>query len=355
MKRNIILHLGAEKTGSTSLQHFLEANDARLMEQGFAYCRSLGRPNNRKLCLLAMDADRETQLHKVFGLRSQPEREAFAREQEGFFNEEVTALPSHVHTLILSNEHCRSNLIYPTEARRIMRLLRPHCENLRLVVYLRRQVDMAVSHYSSYLKTGNHRPTVLPEVSRETRYFNYRKILELWLEVIDKEQVALRIPDDRERQGWDVIADFLEVCGLPDPSRFQPVSPRNRSLDPLGQELLRHINMDFPMFSAGRLNDARRALISYLQENHSGAGRRPNRASAREFQAVYDADNEWIRSVWFPERTRLFSDDFSCFPETEAPPPDQSRLLEAALPLLRHLLQVNQRLQEGEAPEVEDL
>lgn len=345
MKRNVILHLGAEKTGSTSLQNFMHLNSDQLNDKGFHYCESLGRPNNRRLCLYAMDRDRDTQLHKVFGLHDPMKAEHFADMHGRLFNEEMDSLPGHIHTVILSNEHCRSNLIHEREVDRIRRLTESLGGDVRILVYLRRQVDMAVSHYSSFLKTANYRPTILPEVSPEIRYFNYRIMLELWEKVFSREWITVRLyAEEGSPGGKDQVADFLSFCGLSEDPGFTPVPPMNQSLDPVAQELLRRINTEFPLFNMGELNDARRDLIQYLQARHSGRGRMPDRESARRFQAIFDADNEWIRERWFPDRTSLFDDCFDSFPEIEDRPADFETLFNATLPMLRHLLIENQRL-----------
>ena len=64
-----ILHIGTEKTGTTSLQAFLNLNREILAEQGYLFTKSTGLQNNRSLPVAAYNADRRddfTRLHRIY-------------------------------------------------------------------------------------------------------------------------------------------------------------------------------------------------------------------------------------------------------------------------------------------------
>ena len=50
-----VIHIGTEKTGTTTLQEFLHLNRANLKNQGIAYLQSPGERNNRKLATYCMN------------------------------------------------------------------------------------------------------------------------------------------------------------------------------------------------------------------------------------------------------------------------------------------------------------
>lgn len=55
-----ILHLGTEKTGTSTIQRFLKKNRKALIEQGFYFMKSTGEADDRKLsvyCLLEEQFD----------------------------------------------------------------------------------------------------------------------------------------------------------------------------------------------------------------------------------------------------------------------------------------------------------
>lgn len=345
LKRRAILHLGAEKTGSTTIQKFLDLNSEGLGKWGVAFCASMGRPNNRKLCLYGMDCDRLTQLHKVFGLFDQGDREAFVTNQKEEFRREMEGIPNEIHTVIFSNEHMRSNLVFEHEVRRIQDLLLPYFDDIIILVYLRRQVDLAVSHYSSFLRAGRDRQAVLPQIDENAGFFNYLTTLNLWGKVFGQEAVQLRIFDEREFFRHDLLEDFLHCCGLPDALNFRPVDKHNRSLRPVAQEFLRSLNRHFPNSKETPVHPYRFLAAKYLEKEFSGTGRRPERTAAEAFQRMFHASNEVIRHRWFPDRKVLFDDDFSDFPETDDIDTTFDEAVDIAAPILRRMIDEAHHLQ----------
>jgi hypothetical protein len=59
----------------------------------------------------------------------------------------------------------------------------------------------------------------------------------------------------------------------------------------------------------------RRAFIAYLEQVPSGERFLPARAEAVAYMEHWEEENEWIRESFFPDRPRLFSDDFGMYPE----------------------------------------
>ena len=57
-----IVHIGTEKTGSTSLQRFLSLNRSSLLENGIAYTKTLGETVNNGICLLSYSTERRDNL-----------------------------------------------------------------------------------------------------------------------------------------------------------------------------------------------------------------------------------------------------------------------------------------------------
>ncbi|NBO66447.1 MAG: hypothetical protein EBU88_16655, partial [Acidobacteria bacterium] len=56
-ERRLILHIGTEKTGSTSIQTFLSLNHRRLAANGIGVPTCLGTPLHFRLQLMAHDDD----------------------------------------------------------------------------------------------------------------------------------------------------------------------------------------------------------------------------------------------------------------------------------------------------------
>jgi hypothetical protein len=61
---------------------------------------------------------------------------------------------------------------------------------------------------------------------------------------------------------------------------------------------------------------SRALLIAALEDIRPGRGALPSRREAQAFQERFEASNERLRHLRFPERARLFDNDFSTYPDT---------------------------------------
>ena len=86
------LHIGTEKTVTTTIQSFLSTNREYLKDQGFYYLESLGSPNNRYLSLLGFDQSRRDDFTKRLHLFTDEQIVGFQEKIEYDFKNEVNFL-----------------------------------------------------------------------------------------------------------------------------------------------------------------------------------------------------------------------------------------------------------------------
>ncbi|HSC18190.1 MAG TPA: hypothetical protein VLC74_04670, partial [Rhizomicrobium sp.] len=104
----LYLHIGTEKTGTTSIQAFMAANRALLKQHRILYPRSPGETNHIGLAGLAQDRERG-ELWKKLAIRSLEERDLYRQKLADFLSGE---LGEHsFRAAIMSNEHCSSRLL----------------------------------------------------------------------------------------------------------------------------------------------------------------------------------------------------------------------------------------------------
>lgn len=320
--RTAILHIGTEKTGTTSIQRFLDRNRDRLLARGFAYPRSAGRTDSRNLVLHAMAPARCEDLHREAGLADEEARRAFRRAFERSFAAELGALPGRARTVLLSSEHCHSRLTRPEEVDALVRLLRRHVDRVEILVYLRRQDRVAVSLHSAALKAGQPSPPLLPAVDGDDVYFDHAALLERWAAACGREHVHPRVFAPGDWTGGSLIADFGAACGIGETAGLVAPAPENQSITAEAQAFLAAINPFVPPYVDGAPNPERGPLAELVTAAFPGRGRLPSRAAAMGFAARFARGNETVRRLWFPQRASLFDDDFSGYPETETAAPD---------------------------------
>ncbi|MDZ7839283.1 MAG: hypothetical protein U5R46_00460 [Gammaproteobacteria bacterium] len=211
-----ILHIGTEKTGTTTIQQFLAKNRSQLLKKGVLVPASAENKyhNHIKLVAYARADDRQDNLRRSLGIENERDLERFRYRFRSELEREIKTAGRNAQTVVLSSEHCHSRLTSAAEVERLVDLLRPLVEDLAIVVYLRRQDKMAVSLYSTYLKLGGTGKEVFPKTATESHsYYNLDGLLDRWARVCGEPSIIPRIYEPVELKEGDTVRDFLELIG----------------------------------------------------------------------------------------------------------------------------------------------
>jgi hypothetical protein len=316
--RRAILHIGTEKTGTTTLQTFLAANRDGLLRHGFQYPSFCGELNHTGLAAYALDDSADDPIRAPFGYAGAAGIGAFRAGIERAARSDL----SSGRDAIFCSEHCHSRLRTRDEVARLHGFLGEFFGDIRLCIYLRRQDRVALSLYTTLLKSGRVPAGLLPEASAEDPYFNYDRSLSLWESVFGQENIVVRLFDRAELIGGSVVSDFLASWDIGEARDFVTVPDQNESLDPSAQAFLRYVNPHLTAPEGVAPERVRGSLVTLLQRLHPGRGVRPRREDAQAFYARFRESNERVRLRYFPERARLFDDGFDDYPEEADRTPD---------------------------------
>ncbi len=312
MKR-LLLHIGTEKTGTTTLQRFLHTNRERLRNDGWTLPTSLGEPDQRRLAALCNDDTFTDAFLRRYGL-AEPGSRATARKQwtEAFAQEVASA---NTPNLVISSEHLSSRLFTDSEMERLKKFLAPHFETIDVVVYLRDPVDAALSLLSTQVQVGDPNgtlpdpPTAWGEGNDRSwiSVCDHRQTLERWEKAFPgRIQVRLFEPD--ALAGGSIVSDFKTVLGIAQRPGYTEPERANESLGATGIALLAALNRRIPAFVDGKPSSQRGALPEWVVRHLGSQGKLQVTGSQRAaYENAYAQSNEWVRARYFPERQRLFS------------------------------------------------
>ena len=293
-----ILHIGLEKTGSTSLQSALAGNRDRLAAAGVLYPRALGERSHVKAYVFASEGGPD-ELKAHWGLRHADDLDRFRADCAGDLRDEIAG--GSPRLLCISNEHCSSRLSRPSEIQRLASLIAEFCARTTVVVYLRAQGDALRSAYSTYVRTGGREAFRYPSPDEIARLYDYRAVLRRWADVFGQSNLDVRLYDRRRRDDFDVVADFIPSLGGDlDPDDFIRDRDQNASLGVAAIALLRRLNGLVPYARDGRLDPLRGNLHDLIGEF---TGDCPFEGDPAVIQALDDAmseANESIRRDFFP-------------------------------------------------------
>jgi hypothetical protein len=309
--RQLTMHIGTEKTGTTTIQGFLVANRARLRAAGLLVPERLvpprfGGDSHRFLPAIANDDSYSDEFFRMQGLDTpEARRAAKARWWAAFADEVAQAGTARV---IVSSEHLHSRLRRDHEVARLRERLAELFDRIEVVLYIREPVQAAVSLFSTAIKAGgvDSQPPG-PEDAYFNNLANHRATIRRWSAVFGPAALRVRVFDRSRFAGGDLLEDFSAACALP-ACDYQRPKPRNEALSHLGIELMRRVNMALPRYLPnGRLNEARQGIEAVV-ERHFGTGPRyvAPAALARAYDEAFRESNEWVRARFFPDAERLF-------------------------------------------------
>lgn len=308
MAKKLILHIGTEKTGTTSIQEFLSENKPELERQGIFIPKSPcgSAPNHRKLATACFNDGNTDDSFVDFKIKD------FGKWQAETFSEIKNELIlSSIGTHILSSEHFSSRLTDTAEISRLHDFLKNIYSEIKIVIYFRRQDEYAVSLYSTYLKSGGVSNKILPMNASSERY-DYYSICKKWEGVFGLNNIIVRIFDRSVLKKGNVVSDFCSVSGIDESSTKEVARESNPSITPLAQEVLRGFNelMQEKEISYKIKED----LIKYLEVNHKGRPRLPQKDFLVEWFNKFLDSNELLFNEYVNSDIR-FSDDFSKYPD----------------------------------------
>lgn len=315
-KTRIVLHIGTEKTGTTALQYQLFVNRAALEKQGFYYYHSPDRVDARAIASATLGDGAQDDYLRQLSVNTPDQRKEFKASVVEDVHTIFSQLPENIHTVLISSEHFHSRLRHKYQMQWLLELLTPLSDDIKVIVYLRRQMDMATSFYSTQLKNGSDL-TLLKAVEVGCRfdnhYYNYEKFLSLWVNSFGESRIMPRLFVKGRLVNNNIIDDFSSLMGIDMGalSLDAEQSRHNESLLPFGQWLLRGLN---ELINCGDV--ARQQLHCSLEEVEIvrrrirsvfvGKGERLSFSKYSSLQDKFYESNERVRERWFPSEDELF-------------------------------------------------
>lgn len=325
MKRTI-LHIGTEKTGTTSIQKFLYENRIKLAANGVLFPESAGFISNQNLVVYGKQAPEQDLAPPSLDVNDAAELAVWKEQFAQIHASEVLAFQQYHEnsTIIYSAEHLQSRLTRVAEIKRIARLLRPMFDQLEIVVYLRRQDLYALSAHSTSVRGGKQQGFSFETINANGPYYNYRRLLESWSEVFGEDTITVRLFEKPRLIGNDVVSDFHSVSNI-DNLGLELVRPPsvNEALSFTALCVLREFNK--LQESDSRLlgyekSDIRAYLLDAVQGMQDSYGRiLPSRSSALAFYERFEKDNQWVADKWL--NGVGFDMNFEMYPESASSEP----------------------------------
>ena len=307
----LILHIGAPRTGTSTLQSTLRQNRANLLKQRVLYPESLERVFVAAMAP-AWPSDAQQRRIGVTGLRAvQRLRRSLTATLQREVNEHQP------ETIVISAEQLFDRLDKGTVRRRLKHWLSRFAERIELLVYLRRQDQAVFSRYLNTVRLGRDEAWIVPD--RSVKLYDYQRRLKPWANLFGRDALTVRAYQRQDFPNGSGVLDFMARTGI-DPA---PLAPPNRehnaSLDAIKAEFMTRIT---DHISPAENPDGFRQDLNWVIDRVQGDWSRST-LPQRDAQAILDLYHEPNARL-----SRDWSQGQDFFDMTIAPEPPSSASLE---------------------------
>jgi hypothetical protein len=246
------LHIGTEKTGTTTLQNWLYDNELPLKKNGIFISKNIGNPNNRLIPAYFMSGIDDW--HRSQGISSEKEKHLYFKDFLEKLSAEISDAKKDHHTFIISSEHLHSRLREKKDIKKLHTFLVSVFEEVELICYFRDQFELATSLYSTGLKVNSIKKLedFIDRTKPKNYYYNYLKIADNWSEIYGKNKCNFRIYDRSALIESDIRLDFLDLVSpnINADNFNMNTTNSNKSLSLIEAAAYRIINQEIPYWNS---------------------------------------------------------------------------------------------------------
>ncbi len=344
-KPQLFLHIGTEKTGTTSIQQFLSDNYFKLRSIGIFTSTTLneGYGNHRWLPAIAYNENQVDDIILSQQFKSLEKRRRAIAGRWDAFKREVNNTSNKSAVWVLSSEQLHSRLTTHEEISRLRSLLHSLFEHVTVIIYLRKPILSAISSLSTTLKCGYNQQGLAPAREQHSiDAFNHALTLQRWQECFPDSSFRVRLFQKEDFVDGDLISDFATQIGIADCSSLETPEKKNETLSLLGMKYLWHLNQRFPAFIDNKPNPMRGQLRRFVQARTMNCSRfTPTKNQFDEYENFFADSDSKIRAEFFPGRKYLWSKDKLRFSKAEIDLSSTEDLDLVALNIIGDLWQTN--------------
>jgi hypothetical protein len=210
----IIVHIGTEKTGTTSLQIWMHENERALVRAGIWYCSTLGRTVNSLASVYAAGVSAGPEMLHIAGVHDEDGLDDFRQTVAADFRAEFKkAMKSGCSAFVIRSEHLHSRVTNEQQTERLKSLWAGFDVTEEFILLLRPQADLARSLQSTaarsggevsqkrYLKTANG-----PSFGYFDIYKRHHSTVEWFCNHVGIDRNKFNDPEQRQNAALDVSA-----------------------------------------------------------------------------------------------------------------------------------------------------
>jgi len=308
--RKLYLHIGTEKTGTTSIQSFLNTNRVVLSDNGYHVLKCAGQENHRAIPSYCMADNYYDDFFLSQGLDNLEKKQQFRNELREAFNEELGSLEDNIHSVIITSEHFHSRLGSVEAVEVFKDLISDHFSEIEIICYLKEQSSLASSRYTTGIRSGANIEftAFLQNCSPDNPYYNYHSLLKRWSDVFSPDSLNVRIFSKDEFYNNNLIDDFcIAINEILLSFTNRKINIENESFSNLGITIGRAINSIYHIGNRNSfINKDRKHVLQYVSQFFPGHENNIDIEQYRHIQTLFQESNQKVAQQYFKNRDHLF-------------------------------------------------
>ena len=255
--RELILHIGRAKTGTTTWQLMVALNRQVLQPAGINIPQFFRGDNHGELAVAF--ANQPGRLGRGYAVESHEDQVELRGKLQRKFERELTD-----GTWLFTSEHLSTRLRTAAEVDSLYEFLSGHFDQIKVFAYVRRPDDLAPSAFAETIKAGRTHGFNRKYVLSARAFFDHAEFAQRWERPHRSDITFTLRPYLREGHLDDMWRTLFTLADArpPLPQLVAPPAPANEALSAAALRYLQEVN---PLVPDGALtNRNRRALIATL-------------------------------------------------------------------------------------------
>jgi len=304
-----VLHIGTEKTATTTIQNWLYENEENLSSGGVALTRTADVNNNYKLASYFSGALDD--LVFMHGIRTADERDRFYENFEAELSAELRAKSQNHHTILFTSEHLQSRMVEASHIQKLKTFLDQFFDEYTIACYFREQSEMRKSIYSTQLRIdySGKIESFSRKIETDDHYYNFLSMFEKWESVFGLKSLKPRIFERDKLKNGDIRHDFIATaCPEFDAQKLTyEARHANEALSNDTAELFSAINSVRPHY-VGRFEDPLpKTLKNIVLKSDIFDHQKPiSDPDQKQFYDQFNESNIAFFERYFDQKTNLF-------------------------------------------------
>ena len=315
--KKLILHIGTEKTGTSTIQKFLGLNRSNLMNQGFKVPLSTRESNfgenQRWFPAFFYPSDfTDDFITNNFGDNANLRKKRMFNKLEEFKKE---IIKSNAEKYVISSEHLSSRLKDVNSITTLKEVMLDLFDDIEILLYIRNPINHAISQISTEAKSGrdiisqykNGGEINFLNPLKFSKVFNIKELIKKWELVFSRDKIKVNSFDVNQFLKKDLLNDFCKSCGITLSDKFIIPSRENDSLNLTQFRYICYCNNKIPK-SIDRKSKKSWIISRKIMKNMiSSEYLLPTEREFNSFEDFFSEDKNWIKNNFFSENKYIWS------------------------------------------------